>query len=317
MQNLLSHFAPGRRLKVVIDTDTYNEIDDQFALVYALLSPDRMAVEAIYAAPFENSRVASYAEGMELSFQEILRVIGLLGLGGAGQVFRGATCRISEHGDSGSAASSDLIRRAQALPDGERLVVIAIGAATNVAAALATAPEISEKIVLLWLGGHPSHWPHNREFNLRGDPEAVRIILKSNVPFGLFPCATVAEALTTTVSELAPNLKGRGEIGDYLFDIFANYDHENLQAIAASKTIWDLAPFAWAIEPEWFDVRETIRPDLSEDLSWKNGDTQETLLEAIRLQRDPIFRDFFSKIQAFKEGRIVARMVDPGLKRMI
>ena len=37
--------------RVVIDTDTYNEIDDQFAIVYALLSPEEINVEALYAAP--------------------------------------------------------------------------------------------------------------------------------------------------------------------------------------------------------------------------------------------------------------------------
>ena len=50
--------VPEGRLRVVIDTDTYNEIDDQFALVYALFSPDRIGLEAIYAAPFTNDRAA-------------------------------------------------------------------------------------------------------------------------------------------------------------------------------------------------------------------------------------------------------------------
>ncbi len=30
---------PTGRVRMVLDTDTYNEIDDQFALVHALLSP--------------------------------------------------------------------------------------------------------------------------------------------------------------------------------------------------------------------------------------------------------------------------------------
>ena len=50
--NLLS--PPAGRVRVVLDTDTYNEIDDQFAIVQMLLSPDRFDVEAIYAAPFFN-----------------------------------------------------------------------------------------------------------------------------------------------------------------------------------------------------------------------------------------------------------------------
>ena len=60
---------------MVLDTDTYNETDDQFALVYALLSPERLQVEAIYAAPFHNRRSTGPGHGMELSYQEILRLL--------------------------------------------------------------------------------------------------------------------------------------------------------------------------------------------------------------------------------------------------
>ena len=40
---------PTKKVRMVLDTDTYNEIDDQFALVYAAL-PEKLNVEAVYAA---------------------------------------------------------------------------------------------------------------------------------------------------------------------------------------------------------------------------------------------------------------------------
>ena len=43
---------PHLPARVVIDTDAANEIDDQFALAWALLSPAQLHVEAVYAAPF-------------------------------------------------------------------------------------------------------------------------------------------------------------------------------------------------------------------------------------------------------------------------
>ena len=55
---------PAGKIRMVLDTDTYNEVDDQFALVYALLSPERIQVEAIYAAPFHNKRSSGPADGM-------------------------------------------------------------------------------------------------------------------------------------------------------------------------------------------------------------------------------------------------------------
>ena len=59
---------------MVLDTDAWNEIDDQFALVHVLLAPDRARLEAVYAAPFVNSRAATPAEGMGKSEAEIHRV---------------------------------------------------------------------------------------------------------------------------------------------------------------------------------------------------------------------------------------------------
>ena len=55
---------------MVLDTDTYNEIDDQFALVYALLCPEKLNVEAVYAALFTNDRSTGPGDGMEKSYEE-------------------------------------------------------------------------------------------------------------------------------------------------------------------------------------------------------------------------------------------------------
>lgn len=43
---------PDGVVRVVIDTDTKNEIDDQFALAWALLSQDVLQIEAVYAEPY-------------------------------------------------------------------------------------------------------------------------------------------------------------------------------------------------------------------------------------------------------------------------
>jgi len=43
---------PTGPVRVLIDTDTANEIDDQFAIAWALLRPERIRVEAITAVPF-------------------------------------------------------------------------------------------------------------------------------------------------------------------------------------------------------------------------------------------------------------------------
>jgi len=43
---------PSGPVRVVIDTDCHNEIDDQYALAWALLSQDVLNIEGIYAVPY-------------------------------------------------------------------------------------------------------------------------------------------------------------------------------------------------------------------------------------------------------------------------
>lgn len=64
-------------LPMVVDTDTFNEVDDQFALCFALLS-SRARVEAIYAAPFFNALSQGPEDGMEKSYLEIFRLLDRL-----------------------------------------------------------------------------------------------------------------------------------------------------------------------------------------------------------------------------------------------
>src|SRR5262245_2224746 len=82
---------PAGRVSMVLATDPYTEIDDQFALVYALLSPERIVCEAIYAAPFHNQRSSGPEDGMLKSYDEILRVLDRLGWPQQGMVYKGST----------------------------------------------------------------------------------------------------------------------------------------------------------------------------------------------------------------------------------
>ena len=148
---------PTGPVDAVLDTDTYNEIDDQFALVYALLSPE-IRLEAVYAAPFYNERSSDPADGMESSYQEILRVMGHLGIGSTETVYRGSTKYLpSDQTPVESDAARNLVERALAPREGP-LYVMTIGAITNVASAILMAPEIIERIVVVWLGGQPLYW---------------------------------------------------------------------------------------------------------------------------------------------------------------
>ncbi len=292
---LAPHQPPHQdRIRMVLDTDTYNEVDDQFALAHALLSPDVLSVEAIYAAPFHNSRSTGPADGMAKSYEEILPRAGPAEDAGCRAVFKGADRFLAaDLTPVVTPAVSDLIDRALGSSDQGPLTVVAIGAITNVASALLVEPSIVSHITVIWLGGHALNWPHAREFNLKQDVPATRVVLDSGVPLVLIPAMGVMSHLHTTVPELEAYLAGRSAIGDYLTEIVKGYhaDHKGW-----SKVIWDIATIAYLLDPAWTPSVLVHTPLLTDQVTWSVDRRRHLVRYVYHVDRDPIFRDLFAKL---------------------
>lgn len=287
---------PQGKIQMVLDTDTYNEIDDQFAVVYALLSPEKIDVEAIYAAPFHNNRSSGPADGMEKSYEEILRLLDRLNVSPEGFVFRGSTEYLPKDlKPVESEAAADLVERAMARPvEGDPLYVVPIGTPTNIASAILMEPRIIERIVVVWLGGHAHYWPNTREFNLDQDVPASRILFDCGVPFVQIPCMGVTSHLLTTVPEIEAYVRGRGRIGDYLADIFADYHSDHY---AWSKVIWDISAIAWLLNSESVPTQLVHSPILTDQVTWSFDSSRHWIRCAHYVHRDMIFKDLFQKIE--------------------
>ncbi|MCP4419120.1 MAG: nucleoside hydrolase [Chloroflexi bacterium] len=300
---------PKGKVMMVIDTDTYNEIDDQFALVYALLSPEQLSVEALYAAPFFNRRASSPGDGMEKSYDEILRLLERLEMPAENLAYRGSNGFLADYEHPyDNDAVRDLIDRA--LRSSEPLYVVAIGALTNIASAILIEPKIIEKITVVWLGGNALHWPHNKEFNLSGDILAARLVLDCGVPLILIPCQGVTTHLRSTVSEIELYVEGKGAIGDYLAQTFKEYSDDHF---AWSKEIWDVVAIAYLLNADWIPSNIVSSPIISQrtagdvinhdqndwlehPLTWSFDHSRHQIRCAYYVQRDPIFRDLFTKL---------------------
>ncbi len=298
LQKLLQ--PPSGKTQAVIDSDTYNEIDDQYAVAYALLSPDRVAVEAVYAAPYLNDRSSSPADGMQKSFDEILRLMKFLGHDPAGRVFRGSARFMASAGAPvESEAAKDLVARALQPRQGP-LYVLTLGCPVNVASAILLEPKIKDRIVVVWLGGACHSWPSAREFNLMQDPHASRVLLDSGVPLVQIPTKNVAEHLRTTLPEAEFWLKGKSRLCNFLYDQFVDYYKVHTrgkpQPYPWSKVIWDISTVAWMIEPRWIPSALVPSPILTSDLRWEQRSGRHQIRVATHVERDPVFHDLFTKL---------------------
>ncbi len=300
LQRLEHPAKKPKKIRMVLDTDTYNEIDDQFAVAYAMLSPERLKVEALYAAPYYNDRSSGPQDGMEKSYEEILRLLERLKIPDQQLVFRGSTSYLAGRAEpERSPAALDLIEKAMASPEDDPLYVVAIGAITNVASAIRIEPEIIRRMVVVWLGGQPHGLHFATEFNLMQDPLASQTMFDCGVPFIQIPCLGVASHLLTTVPELEGALKGRNAISDFLFQRFCEYHADHF---AWAKEIWDISSIAYLLNEEWVPTRVVPSPILKNDLTWQAPPEGRHLMKvAWMLNRNPIFRDLFLKLQAVKD----------------
>lgn len=287
------------KVRMVLDTDTYNEIDDQFALAYALLSGDRLDVEAIYAAPFYNSRSSGPGEGMEKSYEEILRLLKMLKKSPDGLVFRGSAEYLKDVTKPvRSDAALDLIEKARKSSPEDPLYVVAIGCITNVASAILIDPQIIKNIVVVWLGGHSLDWPQQKEFNLVQDVLAGQVVLNSGVPLVITPCHPVVSHFTTTLPELKYYLEGKNELCDFLYGRVVEYNDKKLEAW--SKEIWDVVAVAWLMNPSWVPTNLVHSPILTDQVTYSVDRSRHFIRMATTLNRDAIFRDLFSKLAKAK-----------------
>lgn len=285
---------PSGPCRVVLDTDTYNEIDDQFALAYAVRSPRQLQLEAVYAAPFYNDRSAGPEDGMEKSYEEILRLLEKLQHPGQGFAYTGSRSYLPAPDKAvRSAAAEDLAERGSSA-DGP-LYVAAVAALTNVASAILLNPDIIRNIVVVWLGGHSRWLRSTSEFNLAQDLYASRLLLDCGVPLVRVPCGGVASHLITTLAELREHLSGKGPAADYLIEIFHDYSEDHY---AWGKVIWDIAAVAWLVNPSWLPTDIVHSPLLTDNLTWSFDAGRHFIREAHAVNRNEVFRDLFRKMSA-------------------
>ncbi|MBQ6544773.1 MAG: nucleoside hydrolase [Lachnospiraceae bacterium] len=242
--------CPKGPVDMVLDTDAYNEVDDQYAISYAVHASEKLCVKAFYAAPFFNKKSSGPADGMEKSRREIRHILALAGREEYPVLAGSREYLPDEKTPVDSEAMRDLCERAMQYSPERPLYVVAIGAITNIASALLAAPEIAERIVIVWLGGNALHWPDNLEFNCRQDVAAARVVMDSGAPLVLLPCKGVVSAFTTTGPELEYWLRGKNALCDYLVDHTEETANAYAKGRVWSRPLWDVTAIGWLLNEE-------------------------------------------------------------------
>jgi len=289
---------PSGLVDVVIDTDTYNEIDDQFALAFLIKSKEKLNLVGIYAAPFFNANSKDPADGMEKSYNEIFNVLSLMKRDDLKPLVKKGSGKYlpSEKAPVDSDAARDLAERAMRYSPEKPLYVISIGAITNIASAILIKPEIIDRLVIVWLGGHAREWPDTKEFNMSQDVAAARVVFDSGAAVVQLPCMGVVSAFATSGPELEYWLRGKNGLCDYLVDYTTKSALKDGGLPNWTRAIWDVTAVGWLLDGDFMLDRLEHIPIPQYDHHYSFDPTRHFYRYVYHIKRDKLFEALFRKL---------------------
>lgn len=297
------------KLRVILDTDTNNELDDQHALAYMLFNQSTFDIESI------TINTTSSGGNIDKQYEEARRVLQLCNVDsipvfkGADKSFIDILGTLDSATFDGKEAVDAIIKAANA--PGEKLIVIAVGKLTNIALAMKKDSTIANKIRLVWLG---SNYPEPGEHNQVNDTVAMNYLINTKIPFEMVtvrygkPGGTDAVKITQAeVNKVMPGLgpklskpvTGRhgGEFycfGDYSVNLFEHIDY---YGDPPSRALFDMAAVAIVKNPTWAAVREHPAPLYVADQWIERQNNPRKILIWENFDRDAIIADFLTSFK--------------------
>ena len=270
--------------RIIIDTDSKNEIDDQFAMTHAIGCEARVpGVKVIGIVNVQNHN-AHKVDSVGIYQEETRQILEALGRSDVPNL-RGVPEPIPDRFTPGSSEGIDFIIESARADDPEPLFVIGIGPATDLASAVMSAPDIATKATFVWLGGHLNGdlaAKHGEECNKMGDPWAAKVLFES-VDLVHVPALGVTQKLIWNTDDLVPVLR---KLGKPIHMLLANRVEEFMAPRKGKdKAFWDTGAVDFAIHPEWYDVvRQPGHGFAEDDARWVIPPTEPT--REIRFVKD-------------------------------
>ena len=290
IEQILEDIKSDRKKKIIFDSDTFNEIDDQYALAYALGNPK---FEVLGATAALYHREESSAIGVEKSYQEILRVMKNTHTTGRCPAFKGADDEVSNQPGFGfveNEASRFIVDTVMA--SDEIIYIPVTGAITNIACAILMEPKIIEKMCVLFIGCCCIETVFQYESNVNQDYAAAQIVFNSGVPLVLLPAVGDPGHGTIMLSYPVPKL--RDEILSHDSDTCRFFKNYLLPEDSSQNYIfWDVAAPGVLSVPEAYEFSIRPTPILTDEKKFAFDATRHKMIYMEEINPVPILEDWF------------------------
>jgi purine nucleosidase len=303
----------NNKIPVFLSTDVGNEIDDQWAILYLLLTP-RFDVKGISSA-----HAPSISGPAGKTSLQILRnvVEDRMNMQQHPPLVEGASDPLVDLKTLQPSPAVDfLIRISQGYNESNRLQVLNIGAITDVASAILKDPTITKRIRVLNMGFN--NWEKGgNEFNVANDPLAMQVVLESSVPLVTGAGDVCRRDLAFTLDEVKKMMAGRGPLGDWLLTEFSGWYYRYVKPqrkndFTKTWPIWDNIVLAHLLGMTTAEDRP--RPKMGVDMIFAhqpaNAAQRITWITAVDSKR--LWADFLALLDNYQATHAVYPAPYPG-----
>lgn len=286
------------KIPVVLSTDVGNEIDDQWTITYLLLQP-RLQVLGIMSAHAPTITAPAGQTSHRILVDVVENRLGMkrhppLIQGGDVPLDNAKTPRPSP-------AVRFLVDTSKRFSRDNRLTVLMIGAATDVASAILTDPTIVDRIRVIQMGFTDEQG--GEEFNVANDVHAVQAMLDSNVPLVIGPGKVCRESLSLTLDQARPMLVNRGPIGAWLWEEFQAWYFRAVKPMRSNDltkpwVIWDNITLAYVLG---MTKQHTLpRPVMRDNMTFEQVKTDREVTWITDIDEEQMWSDFLKLVDDYQ-----------------
>lgn len=284
---------------MILSTDVGNEIDDQWAVAYTLTNPDFEVLGILSAHAPTLTPPSAHTTYLVLRDE----VENRLRMAVHPPLFEGSSLPLEDSKTPrDNAGVRFIIDSSKAFSSGNRLTVLTIGAATDVASALIEDPAMADRVRVIAMGFNG--WPNGGdEFNVANDVAAWQAILQSDVPVVVGAGDVCRANLSLTLDEARQLVSEHGPVGRWLWDEFQAWYYRFVKPLRGGDlskpwVIWDIITMAYV---EGLTTEEThSRPLLTSDMNFDHVQTSRTITWITSVESKRLWSDFLARLDAYQ-----------------
>lgn len=296
--------SSAAKIPVILSTDIGNEVDDQWTVAWLLLSP-RIETLGIMSAHAPSITAPAGRTSLRILRDVVETRLGMsvhppLVEGGSLPLENAKTPRPSP-------AVKFLIEKSKPFSRDNRLTVLMIGAATDVASAVLTDPGVADRIRVIQMGF--TNQKGGNEFNIANDPRAAQALLDSAVPLVIGPGDVCRASLSLSLDQAKEMIASRGLIGGWLWEEFQAWYYRFVKPLRVNDfskpwIIWDNITLAYTLGMT--EQQTAPRPRMKDDFTFEPNPSGGTITWITDVDEKRLWADFLGLLDEYQQTHSIS-----------